>query len=146
MLTGIIFGEKYIGWPIQDGIKKELYCAKCGRNRPFLEMIGRKFFHVYYIPLIPLSKKIKWLECHYCDSVLLDFEEKLKKHEEKIKERKEFEDLKKEMASYIEELEYINVKCPSCKKDGKVKFGENQFFTEAICRHCGNIYEVRKPN
>ena len=146
MLTGIIFGEKYTGWPTKDGIRKELYCTKCEQNRPFLEMSGRKFFHIYYIPLIPLSKKIKWLECYYCDSVLLDFEEKLKDYEKKIKEQKEFENLKKEMTSYIEELDYINVKCPSCKKDGKVKFAEDQSSAEAICRYCGNIYMVKKDN
>ena len=37
-------------------------------------------------------------------------------------------------------------KCPSCKKDGKVRLPEGQLSAEAICHTCGNIYDVKKPN
>lgn len=142
----MVYGEKYIGWPVPDGTIKELYCTKCKETRSFMEMRGRKFFYVWYIPLIPVSGKTTWLECNVCDSVILNYEQKIKDHEEKIREEKNFEEIKKEMASYLEEMEYINVKCPSCQKDGQVRLPEGHFSAEAICKTCGNIYEVKKPN
>lgn len=145
MIGLMVYGEKYIGWPVSDGIKKDIHCNKCGKITSFSEMKGRKFFHIYYVPLVPISGKKKWLECDFCDSVLLDYEQKIKDHEENTKREKDFEEIKKEMQSYLEEMEYIHVKCPSCRKDGKVRLPEGHFSADAICQICGNIYKVEKP-
>lgn len=132
-----IYGGEYIGWPVTNSIRKEIYCTKCKESRSFMEMRGRRFLHIWWIPVLPISRKTTWLECPLCDSIVLNYEQK-------IKEEKDFEEIKKETASYLEEMRYIDVKCPSCKKSGRVKLTEGQFSAEAICRTCGNIYEVRK--
>lgn len=145
-----VVGSKYIGWPVSNGLRKEIYCSKCGKVRSFMELQGRKYFHVSFVPVLPISKKMKWLECDYCESVLLNHEQKIKDYEENLVRENEFEKNRKEAWAIIEEedrmKEYLDVKCPSCKSIGKVKLLEKQLLAEAICQKCGNVYEVRKPN
>ncbi|MCX6754418.1 MAG: zinc-ribbon domain-containing protein [Candidatus Nomurabacteria bacterium] len=142
MISIIIYGHKYVGRPVSEGIKKELFCKKCKKNRLFVEMKGIRYFHIYFIPFFPTSKKVKYMECTSCESVIFDYKRIIEENEEIEKKDNLF---KKEVLKIIKEIESINVKCPSCKKDGKVRIPEGDFSVEAICQTCGNIYEVKKP-
>lgn len=139
----ILFGEKHFGLPILEGVRRELYCPKCKKNSTFMEISGKRFFHIWHIPLIPVGEKTIWLECDICDFAIFNYQEIIKEYEEKKAKEKDFEDMKKEMTMFVQQMEYIDVRCPKCKKNGKVKFPEGQSSAEAICHICGNIYEVK---
>ena len=60
----IIHGTYPITFTDREG---EFYCPKCGPDQGFTLKKWTKFFHIYWIPLIPCGGG-KFLECRGCES------------------------------------------------------------------------------
>jgi len=45
-----------------------LHCHRCGGDREYRRCVGRRWFHVLYIPLIPLDRVNEHLQCRICNT------------------------------------------------------------------------------
>ena len=62
----VITGEKMFGEVVPGGISKLLYCQKCKESNRFIEYEGKRFTHIYYIPLWSKGPKCHYLVCTSC--------------------------------------------------------------------------------
>jgi len=63
MLGLIIFGSRSVTGSKGTG---SFDCPRCGTNRPYDHKRVRRFFTLYFIPLIPLSTLGEYIECGGC--------------------------------------------------------------------------------
>jgi len=59
----IIFGTRGIKFTIKSG---NFHCPQCNQSRPYKHIKVRRFFTLYFIPLIPLGKAGEYVECRSC--------------------------------------------------------------------------------
>jgi hypothetical protein len=59
------FGTRYYWWTISQG---SFLCPKCQAIRNYRLRKGRRFFHVFFIPLIPISAASEHVRCAECKS------------------------------------------------------------------------------
>lgn len=59
----IIFGTRGIAMKSMSG---HFHCAYCGSNVPFHQKNVRRFFTLFFIPLIPLDTITSYVECQRC--------------------------------------------------------------------------------
>ena len=59
----IIFGRKGVTSTTNRGT---FDCPACGTGKPFEHKKARRFFTLYFIPLIPLQTLGEWVECGGC--------------------------------------------------------------------------------
>ena len=59
----IIFGSRGVR---MKGGSGSFYCPQCGGTRQYTHQKMRRFFTLYFIPLIPLDLIGEYIECHYC--------------------------------------------------------------------------------
>lgn len=59
----ILFGTRYYFWTTNQG---RFQCSQCHANRPYRHRKGRRFIHVFYIPLIPISASTEHVRCGGC--------------------------------------------------------------------------------
>jgi hypothetical protein len=43
-----------------------LHCQRCGGDRQYRRCVGRRWFHVLYVPLIPLERVAEHVQCRSC--------------------------------------------------------------------------------
>ena len=43
-----------------------LHCHRCGGDRPYRRLVGRRWIHVLGIPLIPLDRVVEHVQCRIC--------------------------------------------------------------------------------
>lgn len=71
----IIFGTKSITTTPEKG---DFNCPTCNAKQDFRHRRVRRFFHLYFIPLIPLNKLGEYVECRTCkntfDLGILDYD------------------------------------------------------------------------
>lgn len=71
----IIFGTRSITTTPNKG---DFNCPTCNAKQDFRARRVRKFFHLYFIPLIPLNKLGEYVECRTCKSTydigILDYD------------------------------------------------------------------------
>ena len=65
MLGLIIFGTRGVTYGSQGG---EFFCPDCGGKTPYRHRKVRRFFTLYFIPLIPLDQLGEYVECQSCQS------------------------------------------------------------------------------
>lgn len=58
-----IFGTKTIGKTIKTG---SFYCPQCDDNRPYQLQNHRRYFSLFFIPVLPLEKQADTLSCNFC--------------------------------------------------------------------------------
>ena len=59
----IIFGTRGITTTPEKGV---FYCPNCSSKQNFRHRRVRRFFHLYFIPLIPMNKLGEYVECRTC--------------------------------------------------------------------------------
>lgn len=59
----IIFGSRYYFRTVGQGT---FQCPKCQASENYRQRKGRKFIHVFYIPLIPISGAAEHVRCDQC--------------------------------------------------------------------------------
>lgn len=59
----IIFGFRTFFWTIGQGV---FHCRKCGGDRQYRHRSGRRFFTLFFIPVIPLMKRGEHVQCATC--------------------------------------------------------------------------------
>ncbi len=59
----IIFGTRGI---TTSPVKGDFHCPNCADQQPFRQRKVRKFFHLYFIPIIPLGTVGEYVECRTC--------------------------------------------------------------------------------
>ena len=59
----IIWGFRAIGKKLSEG---EFFCPKCGADRPYVLRLMRRWFTLFWIPLIPLNRVGEVVECETC--------------------------------------------------------------------------------
>jgi hypothetical protein len=59
----IIWGVRVFYRTIDRGV---FHCRQCGGDRPYLHCAGRRFFTVFFIPIIPLNKVGEHVQCATC--------------------------------------------------------------------------------
>lgn len=59
----ILFGTKGITLTQQSGT---FHCPQCGPQAPFSQKGVRRFFTLFFVPLIPLNQVAAYVECHRC--------------------------------------------------------------------------------
>ena len=63
MLGLIIFGRRSVTGSMGTG---SFDCPRCGPNMPYDHKRVRRFFTLYFIPLIPLGTVAEYIECGVC--------------------------------------------------------------------------------
>lgn len=64
----ILFGTKSVGTTIKTG---QFQCPRCQIERQYQLKENRKYFTLFFIPLIPLDKLHDTLECPFCKSAFV---------------------------------------------------------------------------
>jgi hypothetical protein len=59
----IIFGLRIVWSTIASGV---FHCRKCGGDRNYRLRRGRRFIHVFFIPIIPLNQVGEHVQCQTC--------------------------------------------------------------------------------
>ncbi len=59
----IIWGLRVVYHTIAQGV---FYCRKCGGDRNYRHRAGRRFFTLFFIPVIPLNKTGEHVQCLTC--------------------------------------------------------------------------------
>ena len=71
----IIFGTRGVTYSAEKG---QFACPRCQHSQPFNHKRVRRFFTLYFIPLIPLDKLGEYVECQTCqgtyDLAVLNFD------------------------------------------------------------------------
>lgn len=63
MLGLIIFGTRGV---TSEKTRGEFYCPECCARQPYVHKSARRFFTLYFIPLIPLDLLGEYIECERC--------------------------------------------------------------------------------
>jgi hypothetical protein len=63
MVSLIIFGTRKVVSSKQQGM---FWCPRCASSQPFDHKRTRRFFTLYFIPLIPLDTVAEYVECQAC--------------------------------------------------------------------------------
>jgi len=63
MLGLIIFGSRAI---TSEQARGEFLCPRCGPGQSYVHKSVRRFFTLYFIPLIPLNRVGEYIECQTC--------------------------------------------------------------------------------
>ncbi len=63
MLGLIIFGTRGVTYGSEGG---QFFCPSCGEKQSYLHKKVRRFFTLYFIPLIPLDLVGEYIECQRC--------------------------------------------------------------------------------
>jgi zinc-ribbon family len=61
----IIWGFRVFYRTVGEGV---FHCRKCGGDRQYQHRTGRRFFTIFFIPLIPLNKVGEHVQCTTCKS------------------------------------------------------------------------------
>jgi tellurite resistance protein len=61
----IIFGLRVIFSTLSEGL---FHCPHCGGDRQYRRRSGRRFFTLFFIPVIPLNRMGEFVECSVCHS------------------------------------------------------------------------------
>ena len=67
MIALIIFGTKGVTSTVATG---DFQCPACGRPAPYEHKRMRRFFTLYWIPLIPIGTMGEFVECLNCRTEL----------------------------------------------------------------------------
>lgn len=59
----IIFGTRGVTSSVASG---NFHCPACGRERPYQHKRVRRFFTLYFLPIIPLKTHGEYIECEHC--------------------------------------------------------------------------------
>jgi hypothetical protein len=59
----VFFGSRAVTYTIGKG---SFHCPGCHCDQPYLHRRARRFFTLYFIPLIPLEKIGDFVECQMC--------------------------------------------------------------------------------
>lgn len=59
----IIFGWRVLWRPVGHGM---FHCQRCGGDRQYRHLVGRRWFHLFFIPMIPLSHAGQHVRCAVC--------------------------------------------------------------------------------
>lgn len=59
----IIFGTRGV---TLNGDSGNFYCPKCASQQPYKEKTVRRFFTLFFIPILPLDKLGNYIECQNC--------------------------------------------------------------------------------
>ena len=59
----LIFGLRIYFRTIGEGT---FYCQRCGGDRRYRHRVGRRWFHLFFIPLIPLATVGEFIQCTQC--------------------------------------------------------------------------------
>jgi zinc-ribbon family len=59
----LIFGLRVYFHTVGTGT---FYCQHCGRDRPYRLRAGRRWIHLFFIPVIPLGKVGRLVQCRAC--------------------------------------------------------------------------------
>lgn len=64
----IIFGTRGVKFTITEG---NFHCPQCNTNKPFRHRKVRRFFTLYFIPVIPLDSLGEYVECRQCKGTFI---------------------------------------------------------------------------
>ncbi len=64
----IIFGTKGVTSTVKEG---NFHCPQCNNNQHYRHRKVRKFFTLYFIPLIPLESAGEYVECRNCKGTFI---------------------------------------------------------------------------
>jgi hypothetical protein len=59
----LIFGLRVYFFTTSEGT---FHCPRCGGDRPYRHRLGRRWFHIFFIPIIPLGKAGEHVQCRRC--------------------------------------------------------------------------------
>jgi hypothetical protein len=59
----ILWGTRYYYWTTSRGT---FQCPNCQATEPYRHRKGRRFIHVFYLPLIPISAMKEHIKCGGC--------------------------------------------------------------------------------
>ncbi len=59
----VFFGTRGVSSKLGEG---RFHCPRCGTETPYVRRRVRQFFHLYYIPLVPLGERVELVECGVC--------------------------------------------------------------------------------
>jgi zinc ribbon protein len=59
----IIFGFRVFYRTVAEGT---FYCRKCGGDRQYMHRVGRRWFTLFFIPVIPLNRVSETIQCATC--------------------------------------------------------------------------------
>jgi len=120
----IIFGTRYLDHKVEEGTRKLGYCSTCKETVNLVEYEGKKYFSLFFIPLIPIGENKRFLRCEGCNTdyqLVHDFPP---------------------LGEGSEEQKKIKVSCPSCR--GELYTEEFEKEIDITCKKCGHNFVIRK--
>jgi hypothetical protein len=131
----IIFGTRNVKRLVKDGLMIEKYCSKCLCKRELREFQWRRYFSLFFIPLIPLEKGESILTCTVCySSYHIQPEDYFEARRQKSTASRH--------SSHNLETEKIVINCINCKRMIRLpNLGKSIIVT---CPHCQSKFEVRQ--
>lgn len=124
-----IFGTKYKKEAVWNGVIVEKFCLKCKQNRKLVEFLGKKYFSLFFIPIIPLGAEENFLHCVVCGTdYYLNTNDLESAKQEKI---------------LLEIANKVLINCIKCKKQIRI----NKFEKDSIdvkCPYCQCVFTLKK--
>ena len=62
----LFLGTRQVQRDAPEGVAQEAHCPACGNTVTLQPRQGRTYFHLFWIPLIPLGETQRYLQCPVC--------------------------------------------------------------------------------
>ena len=91
----IIFGTRGINRTIGDG---NFNCPRCASNQPYTHKAVKRFFTIYFIPLIPMGTAGEFIECNSCAGT---FDREIVNYDPVLERKKSIESIRRMSVAYL---------------------------------------------
>lgn len=62
----LFFGTREVKQDDPQHVSQGGHCPSCGNHVSLQPRVGRNYFHIFWIPLIPLGESTHYLQCPVC--------------------------------------------------------------------------------
>lgn len=123
----IIFGTRGMNSRLESG---SFHCPRCGNDKSFELIAVKRWFTLYFIPVIPLGEAGRYVECKSCAGT---FDEKVRNYDpeaENARFKADFEDA------------MLQAMVAMAKADGVIDPEELETIADVMTKLSGQAYEV----
>src|SRR5262249_52814543 len=120
----IIFGTRTISRPVPNGMRITKFCGRCGASSELVEHRTRRYFTLYFIPVLRLDKSDAVLTCSRCQASYYPTTEDYlhQVHKRPVNER-------------------AIINCPFCSQRARIPVRPGRHL-KVTCPHCKEKFEV----
>lgn len=123
----IIWGTRGLTSTVDEGT---FHCPRCGPGKRFKLMVVKRWFTLYFIPIIPMGQAGRYVECKGCAGT---FDPQVRDY-----------DPEEENARFRAQLGDVMLRClvSMARADGSIDHRELEVIADVLTRLVGSAYEV----